>query len=323
MVRSARVGLVLGAGGVAGGAFHAGVLAALEEHTGWDPRRAEVIVGTSAGSITGASLRAGLSASDVLARAQDRPLSADGRRLLRRVPSIPQPPPLRAAREARAPADLAATLARAARRPLAARPWSVLAALLPEGSVSTAVISEGISALLAEPWPSASLWICAVRQSDGRRIVFGRGGTPPPVADAVAASCAIPGFFRPVVIGGQAHIDGGVHSPTNADLLIDEEPLDLVVVSSPMSRQGRRPRLAPDQAMRTWSGALLDAEVLRLRRRRVPVVTFQPDDAVLAEMGSSAMDPARRAGIAGQARTAALRRLESALLADRVAPLRR
>ena len=58
-----RIGLVLGAGGVAGGAFHAGVLAALEEATGWDPRTAAVVVGTSAGSITGATLRAGLPAS--------------------------------------------------------------------------------------------------------------------------------------------------------------------------------------------------------------------------------------------------------------------
>ena len=46
-----KVGLVLGAGGIAGGAFHAGVLAALEEATGWDPRRAGLVVGTSAGSI--------------------------------------------------------------------------------------------------------------------------------------------------------------------------------------------------------------------------------------------------------------------------------
>src|SRR4029453_17418931 len=50
----ARVGLVLGAGGVVGHAFHAGVLRALAEVTGWDPRRAEVVVGTSAGAPAGA-----------------------------------------------------------------------------------------------------------------------------------------------------------------------------------------------------------------------------------------------------------------------------
>ena len=85
MTATPRVGLVLGAGGVAGGAFHAGVLAALHEATGWDPRHAGVLVGTSAGSIAAASLRAGLSCADMLARAQDLPLSAEGRAIMRAV----------------------------------------------------------------------------------------------------------------------------------------------------------------------------------------------------------------------------------------------
>ena len=301
MVDLPRIGLVLGAGGVAGGAFHAGVLAGLEEATGWDPRSATVIVGTSAGSITGTSLRAGLGAADLLARAEDRPLSAAGQRLLGPV-GAPVPPSLRPTRSTRPPAELAATLARAVRRPFAARPWALAAALLPEGSVSTALISDGIGALSLDAWPSATLWICAVRQADGRRVVFGRGEPRPPVHEAVAASCAIPGFFRPVVVGGEAYIDGGVHSPTNADVLRDVEALDLVIVASPMSRQGRRPRLAADQAMRGWSGALLDTEAAGLRRRGVPVLGFQPDEAVLAEMGLNAMDPSRRAAIAGAAR---------------------
>ena len=86
------VALVLGAGGVAGGAFHAGVLAALHEATGWDPRQADTIVGTSAGSITGASLRAGLSAVDMLARAESRPLSAAGAAIIGRVGPAAGPP---------------------------------------------------------------------------------------------------------------------------------------------------------------------------------------------------------------------------------------
>jgi len=165
--------------------------------------------------------------------------------------------------------------------------------------------------------------VCAVRQANGRRVVFGRDGGRPAVPDAVAASCAIPGFFRPVLIGGEPYIDGGVHSPTNADVLGDAAPLDLVVVSSPMSRRGRRPRLSADQAVRAWSGALLDAEVLRLRRRRMPVIAFQPDDGVLVEMGLNAMDPTRRAAIAGQARESTLRRLARTDVASRMEVLRR
>jgi NTE family protein len=316
----ARVGLVLGAGGVAGGAFHSGVVAALAEGAGWDPRRASIIVGTSAGSISGTSLRAGLPATDLLARAQDRPLSAEGRQVLRQVGPIPGRPPLRPARQPRPAAEVAATLARAARRPWNARPTALAAALLPEGTVSTDLIADGIGALLPDVWPPEPLWICAVRQSDGRRVVFGRGGRRPRVADAVSASCAIPGFFAPVTIDGEAYMDGGVHSPTNADVLRDEA-LDLVIVSSPMSRRGRRPRLSPDQPMRTWAGALLDAEVRRLRRRGATVVAFQPDEVVLATMGLNPMDPSRRGSIATAAYEATRRRLESTDLTRRLGAL--
>jgi NTE family protein len=76
-----RVGLVLGAGGTVGQAYHAGVLAALEHDLGWDPRTAEVIVGTSAGAITGALLRLGIPAHDLAAWAVQAPLSVEGTRL--------------------------------------------------------------------------------------------------------------------------------------------------------------------------------------------------------------------------------------------------
>ena len=41
------------------------------------------------------------------------------------------------------------------------------------------------------------------------------------LADAVAASCAIPGFYRPVEIGGRRYVDGGLYSASNLDLLRD------------------------------------------------------------------------------------------------------
>jgi NTE family protein len=318
MVDSApRVALVLGAGGVAGAAFHAGVLAALAEVTGWDPRSAAVVVGTSAGSVTGATLRAGLPAADLLARARDRPLSPEGQQIVRRLPRTPRLPSLRQAPQARPPRQLAATLARAAGRPLAARPWSLIAALMPEGSASTEAITAGIGAILPDEWPEDPLLVCAVRRSDGRRVVFGGGDDRPSLPHAVAASCAIPGFFRPVMIDGEAHIDGGVHSPTNADVLV-RTPLDLVIISSPMSRQARRPRLTADQPMRTWARALLEAEVLRLRRRRVAVLAVQPDDDVLDVMGLNAMDPLRRTTIALAARDSMRRRLARPTVAERL-----
>ena len=48
----------------------------------------------------------------------------------------------------------------------------------------------------------------------GEEAVFGRGNT----GKAVRASCSIPGVFNPVVIGGKAHVDGGVVSPVAVDV---------------------------------------------------------------------------------------------------------
>src|SRR5918998_6013428 len=55
-----KIGLVLGAGGVMGGAWLTGGLEALARETGWDPASADRIVGTSAGSMMGSLLAAGV-----------------------------------------------------------------------------------------------------------------------------------------------------------------------------------------------------------------------------------------------------------------------
>src|SRR5258708_20994899 len=78
-----RIGLVLGAGGIGGHAYHAAVLDALSAVTGWDPDDAEVVVGTSAGSGVGALLRAGMSPADMARLVAGEPLSAAGSRLVR------------------------------------------------------------------------------------------------------------------------------------------------------------------------------------------------------------------------------------------------
>ena len=306
----ARIGLVLGAGGTVGHAFHAGVLAALEEDGGWDPRGSEVIVGTSAGSVVAALVRAGLSASDLLARAEDRPLSESGARLL------PGRPP-RGVGSAASPRRRATSLRPAAPgrflgaalRPWEARLGTLAAALLPEGSVPTDVVAAPLERLYGSSWPTSAFWVTAVALDRGRRVVFGRHGAPQAtVAEAVAASCAIPGFFEPVKIAGTRYVDGGSHSPSNADLLASV-PLDLVVISSPMSTARGVVRMTPDAAVRRASRAYLSVEVATLERRGIPVVTFQPTAEDQDVMGPNAMDFRRRSAVAAQARRATLRRL--------------
>lgn len=50
----------------------------------------------------------------------------------------------------------------------------------------------------------------------------------------MAASCAIPGAFSPVEIDNVEYVDGGFHSPSNADVVADAD-LDLVVSIAPLS----------------------------------------------------------------------------------------
>jgi NTE family protein len=85
-----------------------------------------------------------------------------------------------------------------------------------------------------ERWPdSPRPWVVAVDYETGRRVVFGRdsfaarrAGGPRIVrsaalADAVTASCSIPGWYAPTVIDGVRYVDGGVASNASTDLLLD------------------------------------------------------------------------------------------------------
>src|SRR5437763_16261960 len=74
-----RVGLVLGAGGVLGGAWLIGALHAIFAETGWDPAGSEYIVGTSAGSMIGALVACGVKPELMLAHSRgERPAGSTG-----------------------------------------------------------------------------------------------------------------------------------------------------------------------------------------------------------------------------------------------------
>lgn len=193
--------------------------------------------------------------------------------------------------------------------------------MLPQGRVPTAVIGDRIRRTHDEPWPARPTWICAVRMRDGRRVVFGRDVADAHLATAVEASSAIPGFFEPVEHDGEAYVDGGVHSPTNAELTAGLG-FDIVVVSSPMSATRdalRRPR---------WSGgrrlhaATLAREVRAVRAGGTPVLVLQPGPEVVDAVGPNAMDPSRRHAVAEVAHETVGAHLRNPALAGRLELLR-
>ena len=314
----ARIGLVLGAGGPIGHAYHAGVLAGIEQATGWDPRGAEIIVGTSAGSIVAAMLRAGLTGADLAAASLGRPLSTAGAELLARAgpqARLATPGPQHAAL-GRGPAAAALLL-----RPWGVRAGALAAALLPAGTVSTEAVAAGVRGVYGTGWADRPTWICALRLDDGRLVAFGRPGAPAAsMAEAVAASCAIPAYFRPVEIGGHRYVDGGAHSVTNADLLRESE-LDLVIVSCPMGGTRDAFRMGIDLPLRAFVRARLAGEISILRRAGIPVLTLQPNPAVRSAMGGNPMDARRGRAVTTAATTSTRARLDEEDVRERIAAL--
>jgi NTE family protein len=285
------VGLVLGAGGVVGQAYHAGVLAALEHDCGWDPRTAEVIVGTSAGSITGTLLRANVPASELAAWTVRAPLSTEGRVLHQILGTeIPEFEPFRLLHLLRRAPNLPGweMLRNVVVRPWNLRPMVAALAVLAPGRFDIVTRLGMLREVEGQSWPERDLWICAVRRSDGRRVVFGRPGSPAvPLHLAIAASCAVPGYFAPVKIDDQSYVDGGAHSPTNAATLRTRS-LDLVIVVSPMSGPARLPTDLYG-ASRWHAARVARREVRALRESGTAVVVFRPGRAEQEAIGNNFM----------------------------------
>lgn len=298
------IGLVLSAGGAAGDPWHAGVLAAIEDETGWDPRDAALIVGTSAGAIAAVGLRAGVSAPDRHADHQGLPISDEARSIFDRI--VTPWADERVERDWRPQAP--ALTVRAAWPPWRIRPVHAAVGLIPAGTLSGERLRHRMNELHPGPWTSVPTWITAVRLEDGRRVVFGRDDATTTLGHAVQASCSVPGVYHPTEIGTGRFVDGGVHSSTNADLVA---PLafDLVVVSSCMTAIPSEVGWTSRRATRTWMARRLADEVALIRRTGTPVLVVQPTAAVL-EVIDQPPSPTMRREIAEIAYRTTLDRLD-------------
>jgi NTE family protein len=292
-----KVGLVLGAGGVMGGAWLTGGLEALARETGWDPSSADYIVGTSAGSMMGALLAAdippwfmvahsagevfeGLTGADGRAAAEADRSGGATFRLARGMPRI-------------GPGSWS-MMAHGLARPNAHTATAIICGLLPEGMIDNEPLKDTIRRAVPGVWPGhPGLWVVACDYSTGRRVPFGRADAPSAeIGDAVAASCAIPGFYRPVRIAGQRYVDGGVWSTSNLDILREAAP-DLVICLNPTSSlhppQAWNPAHRIAHLFRRTSGRVLGREAKILRAAGSEVVLVQPTDQDHAVMGANLM----------------------------------
>jgi len=270
--------LVLGAGGTIGGAWLGGVLAGIAEHSGIDFAVCEHIVGTSAGSMVAADLLAGVeprqpASSDPDARNGPIPLPAEDEAVRGRAGRF-------GGRLATAAGTSVAPLALALGRTPGAL---VRAAALARVDGARRSLDD-LGARIARhnlSW-DGRLRIACVDRKRGRRVVFGSPGAPTAtVAEAVQASCSIPGFYRPVRIGESEYVDGAVWSPTNMDAAPagrETHVLCLAPMGGPLGTRGPR-----GAAVRAATLAALRLETLALQRRGAYVTVVVPEPADPAE----------------------------------------
>ncbi|HEV3351368.1 MAG TPA: patatin-like phospholipase family protein [Acidimicrobiales bacterium] len=311
---SRRVGIVYGAGGTVGMAYHAGVTRALEQVAGIRPADADLLVGTSAGSVIAAYLRSGWTGEDFWAFALGThpslaELSDDDAARRRRDILTPRwRSPFELSRIA---VGSAYVLGQAVvRRPALPVP-GVLRRRFPGGLFAMTEGERRLPEELAQTWPDKALYLCAVDINTGRRIVLGREGAPEvTVAQAVLASCAIPGFYPPVKVGKYTLVDGGVHSSTNLDLAA-KFGCDLIIGIAPMAYE---PIDAPGpirQLVRLIPTRALSRETAQARRRGAEVLLIRPTAAELAIHGANLMRPDAGEEIARASYEAAARLLET------------
>jgi NTE family protein len=263
--------LVLGGGGITGIGWEIGVLAGLAE-VGIDLTGADLVVGTSAGSVVGAQVAAGAELEPMYQRQLAPPANEKAARMTRAA----------LARYAwamfRSHRDDAAFRRRVGRLALEAE----RAGLTPREEERLAVIG---SRLVSTEWPDRRLVITAVDAQTGEFSPFDRDSGVP-LVPAVAASCAVPGVYPPVTIGGRRYVDGGIRSAANADLAAG---YDRIVVLAPIPR-GVGPLTS------------VDAQVSGLVAR---VAVVSPDEQSKGAIGRNVLDPAARAPAARAGRAQA------------------
>lgn len=273
-----KTGLVLGGGGLVGMAYHAGVLHALEQEGGFVADSADLIVGTSAGSVVGAYVRAGWSTEDFWHLALgdhpdmeriggDDPIAAK-----RRIMTPAFRSPLDLARRAVGSAYIAG-------RSVVRLPMPIPGALAHAFPGGLFTMTEGRTRFneeLPHDWPERDLYLCAVDIQTGRRVVLGRPGSPPiDLPHGVMASSAIPGVYRPVRLGRMTLVDGGAHSTSNLDVAA-KAGCEVVIGVVPMAYDTARVPGPLNQLIRRWPARALAAEASLARARGAEVLLIRP-----------------------------------------------
>ena len=296
-------------------AYEAGALMALKELGGIDAADADLLVGTSAGSIVAAHLRSGWTVEDIWRSARgEHPnlLGATEEEVNRRRDEL-LPPAFGS------PVDAALRLLGSGwilgrslvRWPMPHLPG--LAWVLPSGMLTMSSANDVFAESLSDDWPDRPVWLPAVDTVSGRRVVFGRPGSPrATLHEAVMASCAVPGVFAPVRIGRRILVDGGIDSTSHLDLAV-KGGCDVAITIAPMAFSPDDPPSRVHQLVRRVPTRWLAKEAAYAKARDVDVLLLRPTAAEVILHGVNFLRRDRWPEIAD----AAYRTTAAALATDR------
>jgi NTE family protein len=279
--------LVLGGGGVLGEAWMMGVLAGIEDATGFDLRDCESFVGTSAGSIVAAHLVAGQSPRRPSSVESDGQITEAGSQPVDGLAGAALHAARRAGAWAAATGSAFAPLALGLAAPGGAFMRATMLQRIPRQQDDLHRLRDRVQRSGARF--DGRLRVTAVDRRSGRRVVFGSPGAPTvTVAQAVAASCTVPWLFAPVQIDGREYVDGGVWSPTNLDAAPAGRHTHVLCLNPTASLVGSQSALT---MLRTVARTAVSVEAMALRRRGAAVQVVAPSAECAAAMGTNYMDP--------------------------------
>lgn len=238
-----KAALVLGGGGITGGMYELGALAAMDDFivSGRKSGDFDLYVGISAGSILAAFLANGIGVREMCSAV----LADEENGLLLRREDIYDLSFGKFARSfgrfLRNLGPVARHLKAAGRRVTLLDLLAALQQFLPAGLFSNANLERYVARVLAQPGRSndfrtvrRSLAIVATDVDTGERWVFGAGGRDDvPISKAIQASTAIPVFFEPVAIDDRFFVDGAAERTGHLDIPA-AAGADLIVMFNPV-----------------------------------------------------------------------------------------
>lgn len=248
-----KTALVLAGGGITGFLYEVGVLTALDELAG----RAlsndfDVYVGTSAGAVLAALLANGAHAAEIFAAMTQNEAGSPFYFESRDILGVGSGGPLRMMGQfARATFGTLGRALRAKQRPSFAQMFADFQEHHPPGFYST----EALEKTLCDRFSvlgyshqfdklSRELFVTGTDIDTGEHLVFGAGEfTDSHICRAVAASCAIPVFFRPIRIGDRDVVDGGVSEVCPLEIAVERGVTAIVFVNPMVPIRNDRARI--------------------------------------------------------------------------------